>query len=592
MVGGAGLGYGAAKGGLDALETALGYRQGPQSAGEALTGGAKDVLVGASMDAGSRAVAPVLAGAVGKVMDLGQMGTLRASKLAKDALTKDSPRGVQDTVNALRGAAGKDVSASQATAGMNSPTWQALMERAGSRNPAAQAALAARQDAESVKALARAAGGDTATATRATSEQAQTNLNKITTPMREAALGRANLGKEVAALETRAAEMGEGAAAKVQEVRDLISAGNKAEAWARLDLIKRSLPVGATKYTHFGELSQKALGEWSDNAAKGSLDLGEGARYAKQAAEALRANGIQPLKPDTLASRIRGVLNNPKLAANDEVEAVVGRLSDDLKKWTDKGGVIDANALYAIRKNSATAAIRDLLKGQAPDVQQKTAARVMDDLKPFIDDASEGAGGKGFKDYLVRHSEGMQKIAEKRLMGEGLDLWKTNKDGFVKLVQGESPEVVEKVLGPGKFNIAQDLANSHMTVLREQAVKALRDKSVADQASKGQEALRNLLLDDLPKWRLPSYLSVVTSSVNKGLGVLETKLGKATMDTLSKASESPEAARKLLETLPAKERVRILNILRNPQSWSPGASAMVRGGTTGAVALTDQSDKE
>ena len=572
-VAGAGLGYAAAKGGLDSLETALGYRQGPQSAGQALASGVEDVATGATLEGAGRIAAPVISKVVGKVMDFGRAAP-KAAKIARDAAGQDLPA----LKNALAAAQGQNVTAGQATADVINPTWQALGDRALSANSSGvtfKSRLAATQEAEAVNALARAAGGDTAAATRATVEQAQKNLNTITKPMKDAALNRGNLGQEVAALEARAAELGEGAAAKVQEVRDLISAGNKAEAWARLDLIKRGLPVGATKYTHFGELSGKALGEWSDAAAKGSLDLGAGARYAKQAAETMRANGIQPLKTDALTSRIRGVLSNPELAANKPVKAVVDQLAEDLAEWTTKGGVIDLHALDAIRKNSANSAIQKLLSGTAEDVQKKTAAGVMTRIKPLIDDAIEKAGGVGYKEYLARHAEGMQKIAEKKLMGEGLSLWKTSKDQFVKLVQNESPEAVEKILGPGKYDIARDLAESHMTVLREQAAKAIRDASVAKQASDGQTALRNLLLQDMSKIRLPSYLSVITSTTNKALDTLERALGKRTMSVLTEAMKTPKGANDLLNTLPANERVKILQVLNNPQSWGAQGKAVV-----------------
>jgi hypothetical protein len=61
IVGGAGLGYGLAKGGLDIAEQALGYQKAPTSAKEALTRGAGDVLVGGAMEAGGRGIiAPTL----------------------------------------------------------------------------------------------------------------------------------------------------------------------------------------------------------------------------------------------------------------------------------------------------------------------------------------------------------------------------------------------------------------------------------------------------------------------------------------------------------------------------------------------------
>lgn len=82
IVSGAGLGYGAAKGGLDSLEQALGYTQAPKSAGEALAGGAKDVLMGATMEAGGRGVVgPVfnyLGGKAGKIIDAARNVKLNA----------------------------------------------------------------------------------------------------------------------------------------------------------------------------------------------------------------------------------------------------------------------------------------------------------------------------------------------------------------------------------------------------------------------------------------------------------------------------------------------------------------------------------
>jgi hypothetical protein len=61
IVGGAGLGYGIAKGGLDVLEQALGYQRAPATATEALTRGAEDVLTGASLEAFGRGmVAPAV----------------------------------------------------------------------------------------------------------------------------------------------------------------------------------------------------------------------------------------------------------------------------------------------------------------------------------------------------------------------------------------------------------------------------------------------------------------------------------------------------------------------------------------------------
>lgn len=80
---GAGLGYGLAKGGLDSLETALGYRRGPSTASEALVGGAKDVVTGSTM----QATGNVIGAGVGRLID---------GLIPKSAAASRLPQAVQD----------------------------------------------------------------------------------------------------------------------------------------------------------------------------------------------------------------------------------------------------------------------------------------------------------------------------------------------------------------------------------------------------------------------------------------------------------------------------------------------------------------
>jgi len=197
--------------------------------------------------------------------------------------------------------------------------------------------------------------------------------------------------------------------------------------------------------------------------------------------------------------------------------------------------------------------------------------------------AIEEAGGTGYRQYLADYTKGMQKIAEKKLAGEALNLWKTNKDEFVRLVQNESPEAVEKILGPGRYNIATELADSTMGVLQDQAKKRLTEIAIKEQVSGGQDALKTLLLDNMSKLRVPSYLSAVAATTNKALNILENKIGKKTMETLTEALKTPEGAADLLATLPGSERNRVLNLLSDPSKWTSGGKAAATGTTTMGV---------
>ena len=401
--------------------------------------------------------------------------------------------------------------------------------------------------------------------------------------MREAALNRANLGKDVAAFEAQAGKLSADAAAKVADVRRLIEAGDLAEAAGRLELIKKGVPVGFTKYTYKGELAKMA-DDWASKAADASLDLGQGARFAQGAADALRSVGVKPLESSKIVGSIRNVANNPEFAGNDVLLGAVKNVADDVAKWTGSGGVIDAKALDAIRKNSVNAAIQQLRPGMDATSQRNLAASVMNDIKPALINAIEDAGGTGYRQYLADYTKGMQAISQKKLTGEALNLWKTNKDEFVRLVQNESPETVEKILGSGKYNIATELADTTMATLQDQAKKRLTELAVKGQASAGQDALKELLLDNLSKVRLPSYITAVAATTNKALSILENKIGKKTMDILTEGLKTPEGAAKLLETLPGSERVRVLKLLSDPKSWAQKSAGATAVGVTNALA--------
>ena len=581
-VGGAGLGYGMAKEALNLADIYIGGKA-PRQGVAQIVEPVKNILEGATYETGGRIAAPIIGKGVGyvagKVADIRQIPKQKAAEIARNALGPDLP----EVLNALKAAQGQPLTAGQAAANINSPTFQALVDRVSKRDPRFLAALEQSQGEVSLNALAKLAGGATATETRATAEAAKNALNQTTTPLREAALNRANLGKDVVAFEAQAGKLSAEAAQEVADVRRLINAGNLAEAAGRLELIKKGVPVGFTKYTYKGDLAKMA-DEWATGAANASLDLGQGARFAQGAADALRSVGIKPLEGAKIAQSIAGVANKPEFAGNDLLAGAAKNVADDIAKWTGSGGVIDAVALDAIRKNSVNAAIQQLRPGVDATTQRNLAAGVLSKVKPLIDDALESAGGVGYKQYLADYAKGSRQIAERKLTGEALNLFKTNKDAFVKLVQGETPEAVEKILGPGSYDIAKEVSENTLNVLQDQAAKVLRDAKITSQVAGGQDALKQLLLDNMSKMRLPSYITAVAATTNKALSILENKIGKKTLGTLTEAMKTPEGAAALLDTLPASERVRVLKLISDPKSWAQKSIGAATIGTTNALA--------
>jgi len=572
IVGGAGLGYGMAKEALKLGDIYLGG----MTPDQAQTQPIRNVLEGATYEAGGRVIAPIISKGVGKAIDLFNAPAQKAASLAQLSLGKDLP----DVLKALRNAP-PNASVAEITASFNNPKWQALIDDALQQDPQFLRKVKLFNEEDSLKALSKLAGGENAAEVRSVAERAKDALNAVTTPSREAALNRANLGKAVAEYEAKAGMLSGDAAAKVADVRRLIEAGELAEAAGRLELIKKGIPVGATKFTYKGDLALMA-DNWASKAADASLDLGQGAKFAQGAADALRSVGIKPLDGAALSRNISTLSNNPQYAGNDLISGAVKNVADDIARWTNSNGIIDAQALKAIRIHSVNAAIQKLRPGIDATAQRNLASGVLTKIKPFIDDAVEEAGGAGWKQYLSDYSKGMEKIAERKLSGEALKLWKTNKDGFVRLVQNESPEEVEKILGPGKYNIAVELADNSLNVLRDQAQKRLTQISVGEQVKEGQTALAQLLKQQTSSIRLPSYLSVVASSTNKVISELEKAVSTKTLQTLTEAMKTPQGAADLLSTLPAAERNQVLKLLADPSQWSPTLSSSAIFGYKGA----------
>jgi hypothetical protein len=480
---------------------------------------------------------------------------------------------LEQTLEILRNAP-PNASVAEITAKIQNPTWQALVKNSLEQSQSGAQYLnkfATMSHDEGVNALAKLAGGATATDVRATTDLMKQTLRDITSPARQAALNRANLGQQVAQYEAEAGKLSAEAAAKVQDVRRLINAGNLAEASARLDLIKRNLPVGLTKYTYKGDLARMA-DEWASKAADASLDLGQGARFAQSAADSLREAGIKPLKGEAIIGQIRGVLNNPEFAGNDLLSGAAKNIANDIAQWTKNGGIIDARALDAIRKNSINATVQQLRPGVDATTQRNLAAKVTSEIKPTLINAIEAAGGKGYREYLDEFSKGMQKIAETKLTGEAVRLWKTDKDAFVRLVQNESPDVVEKFLGPGNYNIATELSENTISTLQSLASKRANQLASSKQASDGQKALATLLEENTSKFRLPSLLNFWATATNKTLAELQTAIGSKSMKILADAMQSPQGAKNLLEKLPAQERNNVLKIISNPSAFKSKAA--------------------
>jgi hypothetical protein len=318
----------------------------------------------------------------------------------------------------------------------------------------------------------------------------------------------------------------------------------------------------------------------------------------------LEAHGLKPLKTDAIVTRLEGVLKDPKYAGNDVIEKSIPQVIADIKAWTNSGGVIDAWALDSIRKNSVNKVVRDLYKGEGTAAQNKAAASVIDKIRPILVDAIEKSGGTEYGNYLRAYQQGLEAVSQKKLSAEALRLYQDNPGEFVRLVRGNSPEAVEKIMGPGSYSIVKamtekttqvlpggmkvtELSGKPFQTLAKAAGEIERDIKIKESATAGQSALAELLRSETYGAKIPAYFSKTTTTINTVLDRLEKKLGTKVMNELTKASESGKNLADLLSKMPAVERNKVLRALNKPEEWliiPKNARGGAAAGTANALA--------
>jgi hypothetical protein len=600
IVGGAGLGYGMTKEGLRLLEETLGYRE-PRTGMALATEPVRDVLEGATYEAGGRAiVGPVLEAAgrgvsrlIGGVADMRQIPQQRAAAAARQAVAgrvAPGPSGqaqMTAEVDAARQAlqAQPELLPGQAlvAAGQVRPTAQALLQRAGAQAPERTMNMLNAQDAERLNVLAALAGGTDQTAARAAREESRQILNKLMIPQLEIELGAANIaGQQMPRLQAQARQFGDVASQKVEDVRRFTAAGERARG-AQVTPVP-GYPRVSAQITYFGDLA-KAADEVADQAARGSIIFGDASRFAQAAANSLEAHKLKPLQAQQVISKIDERLRDVTTApGNKPLQDIMNQVKQDIVKWTDNNGVIDAWALENIRKNALSSYIITVPAGA--DAAEKVAKQAAGRVKNIVADAIEDAGGTGYRAYLDAYSEGAQKISQTELGAQALRLYQSAPRMFVKVIEGNDPKLIEKIFGPGSYDVAKEMSREAMGRLKGVAAEVKRDREMVSQAKAGQERMVELMKNYGVDLQLPNVFSIFATTGNVILSGLSKRINKGTYEALIEGAKNAKSFDELLSTLPASERNKVVQFLRDPSQFAPVLGEFKRAATPAAGAAT------
>jgi hypothetical protein len=480
-------------------------------------------IVGAAIPTVAAPVLKKLASSYGFVKDVvtGRAAEVRAADIVRETL-KDQLEPAMLALSKAR----PGITAVQALqeAGINADPFMALGKLAEKMDTkSAYRLLMESQELAQANQLAAMAGGGTQTAAREAQNVARNELTNLTTPMRTEALNRANVGGTV----TKALN---------PEIASFTSAGS---------FTGQGVPL--------------ALGQ-----AQAQLD-------------ALAAAGLKPIDTSKIVSGITAKLNDPKIGPSDVNQAVLSKVTSKIKEWTEKGGgVIDAEALYSIRKNAVGEEIARLYPNADAKQQARFAAKLLSEIKPAIDDAIVDAGGTGWRKYLQTYEKGMNEIDQQRLATVALDKFKGSKEEFIKLVRGDNVDAVEDVFGPGSFNIFKEMKKSG--TLENIASQLDRDIKISDRAAAGAGGLARIMgMSEKEIGRIPAFLSTTTTTINEALRILEGKITNELKQLIVDGMKDGKSVAELVQKLPSKDRNVVLRTLMKSEKWNPaGVTAPVQ----------------
>jgi hypothetical protein len=545
-----------------------------RAGGGAVTGAAsaglvnpEDVETGAMVGAAVPVVAAPIAKGVARFLGYGKdVATGRAAEVRVGEIMREALGDKLIPATEALGRARPGITAVQALkeAGITSDPFMALGKMGESIDTkSAYRLLREAQEGAMQNQLAAVAGGATQTAAREAQVGAKNALTATTTPMRDIELQAANqAGQTISQLGPRAAQkqasMVGALRGQGQAATDAAQAGVRAEAGAPGFLTQ------GTRAAESGVLS----GEM------GALKVQRQAErdFVQRQIGSLEAYGLKPLDVTPILNTIDTKLADPNLFGQTQLLRVLQGLKDDFTgAVAANGGVADARALYSIRKAGISQKIDEMFSGMDPASKQRLTADVLSSIKNPIDEAITKAGGTGWNRYLQTFETGMHGIDQQKLAALALEKFKGNKEEFLKLVRGDNPDAVEKIFGPGSFNIFKEMGRKSGDLERI-ATQLERDIGVEKEAVAGAKGLARIMgMSESQINGIPAFFSTTTTTINMALKLLRNKISQDTYDVIEKSMVNGRSAADIIKTLPSKERNVVLRTLMNSRQWNPEA---------------------
>ncbi len=281
------------------------------------------------------------------------------------------------------------------------------------------------------------------------------------------------------------------------------------------------------------------------NAASQAGDIASGFRTE---ADALRRQ-ISELPSTFTAAPIRDAVESMAQGINGTKRTVASRIAEELRIAGD-----DPVKIAEVRRLGVNQLVNDLIQGGK--LSQTDAAAALTEVKKLID---KQLGPEFVTRYMEPYAKKLEYRASLELADKLRELQKDSPKTFLKVMQGNDPELVSKY-GDWK-TIQEALGGKRYGRASEVAGEMQRDRNLKEMAkSKEHGAAVKEILDNKSFTRhFPNLLNRYIVLTNEAIKRGEMEVNKGMYRELEQAMRIPAKMKELIDRLPPEERSKMVS---------------------------------
>lgn len=276
-------------------------------------------------------------------------------------------------------------------------------------------------------------------------------------------------------------------------------------------------------------------------------ELGGIASGLRTEADALRQQ-ISELPSAFTAAPVRDAVEAMAQGINGTKRTVASRIAEELRIAGD-----DPVKIAEVRRLGVNQLVNDLIQGGK--LSQTDAAAALTEVKKLID---KQLGNEFVTRYMEPYAKKLEYRASLELADKLRELQKDNPKKFLKVMQGNDPELVaqygdwptiKQALGDRRFAKAEGVASAMQ-----------RDRNLKDMAksTEAKAAVKNLLANESITKHLPNLLNRYVVLMNTAIEAGEMQINRGMYRELEQAVRNPAKMAELIDMLPPEQRSKMI----------------------------------